>query len=868
MLPSMLRMYGASGRLACLGHAGWILAGVLAMSALALSALVARSSPLPTDTPLLNPGFEEGTANWFSDGGQFGVTNDPAFIHGGDRAASVSASGNRRMGIYQQVSVTPGATYLAGGWLLLWSDRLRDGLVGIQWRDAVGNVVGEHNSPSANYLPGAYQYRSVTAQAPANAATARVKASAYVSNLSPMAVYFDDMSFTMTAPPPSTPTGTTTPSPSSTRTATPTTIAGATHTPTTVASVTHTATPSQTPTGSSSATPTSTRTATPPPSPTRTATATLPPLPTPPPYPVPTHTPSPTATRSPTASPTPSGLILINEMEYDSIQPGVDSSYEWVELYNPGGAPVTINGWTLSDNGAITTIPDLVIAPGQLVVVAASQTGFRSNYPDYSGLLVELPGGRIGNGLANTGDRLLLRDASGVLVDALSYGDDASVFSPPCPPVAAGHSLERFPLGQNTRQASDFQEQPNPSPGQGWFISMPTPTATVLPTPSPTETPTPTATPDLYTLSGHVAEFPPCFGNMRGVMVTLYPPARSTWTDLINAEFSFDQVASGAYTLTVSPPCNPYGCWPPTDVTVDKANVYVHVCPVPHATHTPTAGMDTATPSPSATAEPSHTPTATPVAETPTVTLTVVPATPTRTETETATPSPSPSGTATHTPTATTSATPTATATSSTSVTATATPTETATPSATASATPSASVTATPTPPDTATPTWRTLFLPVILRQPPPTPTATPTPDPRLVSLNEILPAPKVIDWNGDGKVDSGDEWVELYNGGLLPVDVGGWALDDEADAGSQFYFIPQGTVIPPRGFLVLFGKQTGLNFANTRDVVRLLYRDGTLLEEFRYYDTWPDRSFSKTADGGHEWTYWYPPSPGAPNTP
>ncbi len=111
-------------------------------------------------------------------------------------------------------------------------------------------------------------------------------------------------------------------------------------------------------------------------------------------------------------------------------------------------------------------------------------------------------------------------------------------------------------------------------------------------------------------------------------------------------------------------------------------------------------------------------------------------------------------------------------------------------------------------------------------------------------------------------------EWIELYNKGDMAIDVSGWALDDEADDGSPLYFLPAGTVIEPHGFLLLFGSETGLNLANTKDVVRLLYRNGVELEQYRYYATWHDRSFSKTEDGGAEWTIWYPPTPGAPNHP
>ncbi|QLQ04597.1 MAG: hypothetical protein HZY76_09350 [Anaerolineae bacterium] len=55
--------------------------------------------------------------------------------------------------------------------------------------------------------------------------------------------------------------------------------------------------------------------------------------------------------------------------------------------------------------------------------------------------------------------------------------------------------------------------------------------------------------------------------------------------------------------------------------------------------------------------------------------------------------------------------------------------------------------------------------------QPPPiktvTPRKTPTPTPTVVvavRINELLAVPADTDWDGDGKVDTGDEWIELAN--------------------------------------------------------------------------------------------------------
>ena len=71
-----------------------------------------------------------------------------------------------------------------------------------------------------------------------------------------------------------------------------------------------------------------------------------------------------------------------------------------------------------------------------------------------------------------------------------------------------------------------------------------------------------------------------------------------------------------------------------------------------------------------------------------------------------------------------------------------------------------------------------------------PTPTATTTPTATggplpVVRLNEILPRPDVIDWDGDGKADAYDEWIEVVNLGPGVADLAGWALDDILGGGS-----------------------------------------------------------------------------------
>ena len=174
-----------------------------------------------------------------------------------------------------------------------------------------------------------------------------------------------------------------------------------------------------------------------------------------------------------------------------------------------------------------------------------------------------------------------------------------------------------------------------------------------------------------------------------------------------------------------------------------------------------------------------------------------------------------------------------------------------------------------PAPTRTPTPT-RT---PAATRTPTPTRTVTLTPtavlyDRSAIRLNEVLPAPAEIDWNGDGSANMDDEWVELTNRGQERIDLGGWALDDLAGGGSAAYRIPPGTFLQPGGFLLLFRGQTGVALNNDADTARLLGPDGAEVDAFAYAKPRSDASYSRSTDGGGDWTDAYPPSPGRPNVP
>ena len=217
--------------------------------------------------------------------------------------------------------------------------------------------------------------------------------------------------------------------------------------------------------------------------------------------------------------------MLISEVMYDPV--GEESAGEWVELFNPTGAGVDLAGWKLVDNASQDIIPSFVLRPGEYLVIAANEDAFRSIYPDFTGNLVAL-GDTIGNGLGNASDRVLLYDASGQSVDAMSYGEDITAFAPACPDVPEGQSLARTPSDRDTDTAADWSAQEVPSPGTSGqpppATSTPTSTPSRTPTPTPTHTWTPVTT---RTLTPTATELPPATATPTA---TIPPPATDTPT--------------------------------------------------------------------------------------------------------------------------------------------------------------------------------------------------------------------------------------------------------------------------------------------------------------------------------------------------
>lgn len=150
------------------------------------------------------------------------------------------------------------------------------------------------------------------------------------------------------------------------------------------------------------------------------------------------------------------------------------------------------------------------------------------------------------------------------------------------------------------------------------------------------------------------------------------------------------------------------------------------------------------------------------------------------------------------------------------------------------------------------------------------TPTRVPTlvPPPPLIGINEFVPRPG-RDWNNDGFINAGDEYIELINHGVIDVNLSGYSLDDEANIGSSPFRLPSITLRPGER-RVFYGSETGLLLSDGGDGVRLILPNGQLGDAYNYRVVrFPDQSFCRLPDNGglDDWNENCFPTPGLQNS-
>lgn len=123
--------------------------------------------------------------------------------------------------------------------------------------------------------------------------------------------------------------------------------------------------------------------------------------------------------------------------------------------------------------------------------------------------------------------------------------------------------------------------------------------------------------------------------------------------------------------------------------------------------------------------------------------------------------------------------------------------------------------------------------------------------------LSEVLPNPAAP------RTDAVDEYIELYNPGDAPFDLGGYRL--EAGLTTKYHYtFPAGTVLNPQTFTAFYSAETKLTLANTNGQVRLLDPAGAVVALTEPYAAASDDQ--AWALVGDVWQWTATPTPGAAN--
>lgn len=143
--------------------------------------------------------------------------------------------------------------------------------------------------------------------------------------------------------------------------------------------------------------------------------------------------------------------------------------------------------------------------------------------------------------------------------------------------------------------------------------------------------------------------------------------------------------------------------------------------------------------------------------------------------------------------------------------------------------------------------------------------------------INEILADNSICCPDTTGGAAEFDDWIEIYNAGKAPVDIGGMYLSQDKDKPTKHKIPstnPALTTIQPGGFLILWADGqpeqgvTHLEFKLDQDGEFLGFYDrhGRTIDTQKFGEQEPNVSFGRSPDGSGTWKEMPSPTPGRPN--
>ncbi len=123
------------------------------------------------------------------------------------------------------------------------------------------------------------------------------------------------------------------------------------------------------------------------------------------------------------------------------------------------------------------------------------------------------------------------------------------------------------------------------------------------------------------------------------------------------------------------------------------------------------------------------------------------------------------------------------------------------------------------------------------------------------------------------------DDWFELFNPSDIPVDLSGYRVSETLAETGQRWRIPNGTTIPPRGFLLVWadedaeqnvpgalGLHADFRLSKDGETIALFAPDGQLADSVTFGPQTDDVAEGRSPDGGPGIAFLAVPTPGGPN--
>ena len=126
-------------------------------------------------------------------------------------------------------------------------------------------------------------------------------------------------------------------------------------------------------------------------------------------------------TASTTDLPLAYGNVVINEINYNPMESGTDTT-EFFELLNIGSVAVDLGGVDVSEGVTFTFPVGATLASGDFLVVAGDSAGFRNYYGENADYIWT------SGGLSNGGEDIELVDSLGTLIDYVDFEDGSSSY--------------------------------------------------------------------------------------------------------------------------------------------------------------------------------------------------------------------------------------------------------------------------------------------------------------------------------------------------------------------------------------------------------------------------------------------------------